>query len=61
MANPSKSEFESILGATDPNLGRDISYITNALTFQSICRLGNQVNYIEDVPYFKLIENDERF
>lgn len=61
VTNPTKSDLASIFGASDPNLERYMSYITNAVTFQSICKLGNQVNYIEDVPYFKLIENDERF
>ena len=61
VTNPTKSDLASIFGASDPNLERYMSYITNAVTFQSICKLGNQVNYIEDVPYFKLIESDERF
>lgn len=61
VTNPTKSDLASIFGASDPNLERYMSYITNAVTFQSICKLGNQVNYIEDVPYFKLVESDERF
>lgn len=61
VTNPTKADLASIFGASDPNIERYMSYITNAVTFQSICKLGNQVNYIEDVPYFKLIESDERF
>lgn len=61
VTNPTKADLYAIFGASDPNIERYMSYITNAITFQSICKLGNQINYIEDTPYFKLINIDERF
>ena len=61
VTNPTKSDLHAIFGPSDPNIERYMSYIINAVTFQSICKLGNQVNYIEDIPYFKLINVDERF
>lgn len=61
VTNPTKSDLHAIFGPSDPNIERYMSYIINAVTFQSICKLGNQINYIEDTPYFKLIKTDERF
>lgn len=61
VTNPSKTDLSAIFGASDPNIERYMSYITNAVTFQSISKLGNQINYIEDMPYFKLIDIDPRF
>lgn len=61
VTNPTKSDLQAIFGPSDPNIERYMSYIINAVTFQSICKLGNQINYIEDIPYFKLINVDERF
>ncbi len=61
VTNPTKTDLYAIFGASDPNIERYMSYITNAVTFQSICKLGNQINYIDDIPYFKLISIDERF
>ena len=61
VTNPTKADLAAIFGASDPNIERYMSYITNAVTFQSISKLGNQINYIEDIPYFKLINIDQRF
>ena len=61
VTNPTKSDLHAIFGPSDPNIERYMSYIINAVTFQSVCKLGNQINYIEDIPYFKLINVDERF
>lgn len=61
VTNPTKADMSAIFGASDPNIERYMSYITNAVTFQSITKLGNQINYIEDMPYFKLVNIDQRF
>lgn len=61
VTNPTKADLSAIFGASDPNIERYMSFITTAVTFQSICKLGNQINYIEDTPYFRLIDVDKRF
>lgn len=61
VTNPTKSDLSAIFGASDPNIERYMSFLTTAVTFQSICKLGNQINYIEDTPYFRLIDVDKRF
>lgn len=61
VTNPTKSDLSAIFGASDPNIERYMSFLTTAVTFQSICKLGNQINYIEDTPYFRLIDIDKRF
>lgn len=59
--NITKAEIANIFGAADSNYEGYINFITNAKKFESICKLGNQVVSMHDVPYFKLIQEDERF
>ena len=59
--NITKAEIANIFGAADSNYEGYINFITNAKKFESICKLGNQVVSMHDVPYFRLIQEDERF
>ncbi len=57
----SKSEIASIFGASDPNGEQYMDYINKAKIFESICKIGQRVCGIRDIPYFELIREDERF
>lgn len=59
--NISRSEIANIFGAADTNYQGYMDFITNAKKFESICKLGNTIVGIRDIPYFELIEKDERF
>ena len=59
--NISRSEIANIFGASDTNYQGYMDFITNAKKFESICKLGNTIVGIRDIPYFELIERDERF
>lgn len=59
--NITKAEIANIFGAADSNYEGYINFITGAKKFESICKLGNSVVGMRDIPYFELIENDERF
>ena len=57
----SKSEITSIFGASDPYLDRYMDFINRAGLFESICKIGNRVDGVRDLPFFELIKNDDRF
>ena len=59
--NISRSEIANIFGAADTNYQGYMDFITNAKKFESICKLGNTIVGIRDLPYFELIQTDERF
>lgn len=59
--NITKAEVANIFGAADNNYQGYIDFITNAKQFESICKLGNQVVGMRDLPFFELIKKDERF
>lgn len=59
--NISRSEIANIFGASDTNYQGYMDFITNAKKFESICKLGNTIVGIRDIPYFELIERDDRF
>lgn len=60
--NISRAEITNIFGAADNNYqGYMDDFITNAKKFESICKLGNTIVGICDLPYFELIQSDERF
>lgn len=56
-----KSELSSIFGASDPNFGSYMDFISKAGQFESLCKLGKEINTIRDIPFFELIKNDDRF
>ncbi len=57
----SKSEITGIFGASDPHLERYMEFINRACLFESVCKIGNQVEGIRDLPFFELIREDDRF
>ena len=57
----SKSEINSIFGASDPNGERYMDYINRAKLFESVCKIGSRVEGIRDLPFFELMEQDSRF
>ena len=57
----SKSEIASIFGASDPYGERYMDFINRAKIFESVCKIGSKVEGIRDLPFFELIEQDERF
>lgn len=57
----SKAEIANIFGASDPNGERYMDFINKAKLFESVCKIGSRVNGIRDLPFFELIETDERF
>jgi DNA phosphorothioation-dependent restriction protein DptH len=59
--NISRAEIANIFGAADSNYQGYMDFITNAKKFESICKLGNTIVGIRDLPYFELIQSDERF
>jgi DNA phosphorothioation-dependent restriction protein DptH len=59
--NPTRSEMAAIFGNSDPNLEQHIKFINKAKVFESICKIGNFVTQMKDLPYFELIKVDNRF
>lgn len=57
----SKAEISSIFGASDSNTDKYMNFINKAKIFESICKIGQRVNGIRGIPYFELVQNDERF
>ena len=57
----SKTEIASIFGAGDPNSERYMEFINKAKLFEGVCKIGSRVEGIRDLPFFELIEKDERF
>lgn len=57
----SKAEISCIFGASDTNSDRYMEYINKAKIFESICKIGQRVCGIRDLPYFELIKEDKRF
>lgn len=57
----SKAEISCIFGASDTNSDRYMEYINKAKIFESICKIGQRVYGIRDLPYFELIKEDKRF
>ena len=55
------SDMNSIFGP-DPDNDRYQKFISQAKKFESICKIGTQSPvFMKDLPYYKLIEEDERF
>ena len=59
--NVSKAEISSIFGASDPNGERYRDFINRAQKLESVCKIGNRVEGIRDLPFFELVKQDERF
>ena len=57
----SRSEIASIFGASDSNGEKYMDFINRARLFESVCKIGNRVEGIRDLPFFELIQNDSRF
>jgi DNA phosphorothioation-dependent restriction protein DptH len=57
----SKSEISSIFGASDQNGEKYMDFINRAKLFESVCKIGSRVEGIRDLPFFELIQQDERF
>ena len=43
------------------NGDRYIDFINKAKLFESVCKIGSRVDGIRDLPFFELVEKDERF
>lgn len=57
----SKGEMASIFGASDINIDKYMKFINDAKIFESICKIGNRVEGIRDLPFFELVKQDNRF
>lgn len=57
----SKAEIANIFGASDSNGDRYMDFINKAKLFESVCKIGSRVDGIRDLPFFELVETDERF
>lgn len=57
----SKTEIASIFGAADQNADRYMDFINKAKLFESVCKIGPKVDGIRDLPFFELIDEDDRF
>ena len=57
----SKTELASIFGPNDPHSNEYMTFINNAKLFESICKLGSRIEGIRDLPFFELIQQDDRF
>ena len=57
----SKTEISSIFGASDPNGEKYMDFINKAKLFESVCKIGSRVEGIKDLPFFELVQKDERF
>lgn len=58
----SKSEIASIFGTGD-NINSEgyMNFINKAKIFESVCKIGGLVEGIRDLPFFELVNQDERF
>lgn len=52
----SKTEIASIFGATDKNAERYMDCINHAQLFESVCKIGESVNAMRDLPFFELVQ-----
>ena len=59
--NPKTADISNIFGSTDPNLKKYESIINLAGKFESICKIGQEINKLKDLPYYLLSEKDPRF
>lgn len=57
----SRTEIASIFGASDTNADRYMDFVNRAKIFECVCKIGSRVDAIRDLPYFELVENDNRF
>ncbi|MCD8290639.1 MAG: DUF87 domain-containing protein, partial [Prevotella sp.] len=57
----SKAEISNIFGANDSNYERYMEFINKAKIFESICKIGQRVWGIRDIPFFELVKTDSRF
>ena len=57
----SKAEIANIFGASDPNGERYMDFINKAKLFESVCKIGSRVEGIRDLPFFELVQTDNRF
>lgn len=57
----SKSEIASIFGASDQNSDRYMDFINKAKLFESVCKIGSRVEGVRDLPFFELVNKDDRF
>ena len=57
----SKAEIAGIFGASDQNGERYMDFINKAKLFESVCKIGSKVDGIRDLPFFELVEKDEKF
>ena len=57
----SKTEIANIFGASDPNGERYMDFINKAKLFESVCKIGSKVDGIRDLPFFELVQTDDRF
>lgn len=57
----SRAEISSIFGASDINADRYMDFINRAKKFESVCKIGSRVDGIRDLPYFELVQMDNRF
>ena len=57
----SKAEIANIFGASDPNGDRYMDFINKAKLFESVCKIGSRIDGIRDLPFFELIQSDNRF
>ena len=57
----SKAEIANIFGANDPNSDRYMDFINKAKLFESVCKIGSKIDGIRDLPFFELLQIDDRF
>lgn len=55
----SKTEIASIFGATDKNAERYMDCINHAQLFESVCKIGDNVNAMRDLPFFELVQRGQ--
>ena len=39
----------------------DMDFINKAKLFESVCKIGSKVEGVRDLPFFELVDKDERF
>ncbi|MDO5394875.1 MAG: hypothetical protein Q4F07_02790 [Bacteroidales bacterium] len=61
VANVNNSELASIFGAGNPHLEKFRNFISKAKIFESVCKIGNSVTSVHDLPFFELMQLDNRF
>lgn len=61
LNNITKAEVANIFGSNDPNCQVYVDIVSKAEKFHGICKIGNEVKSIRTIPYYELIEEDERF